>query len=290
MKTSKPPIAVTMGEPAGVGPLLVAEAFRQKKARNLPDFEYFCPIENPSASGVPDIKTAKAVITSIEAAVAAVKTGQASAIVTCPINKKILIEAGFKHAGHTEFFGELAGAMPVMMLANERLKVVPVTVHLALKEAIKALSKDLIVETAKITARDLETRFGIQNPRLAVTGLNPHAGEDGKLGAEEAEIITPAIRTLQEAGLFVEGPFPADTAFTEPMRMKYDAFLAMTHDQALIPVKTLDFRGAVNITLGLPFVRTSPAHGTAFDLLRAGGTPDPESFFQALLIAARLSG
>lgn len=287
--TTKPPIAVTMGDPAGVGPLLVAEALRQSKTRNLPAFKYFSNLKKVSKPGTPDAKNAPAILKSIEDAVAAVQKGEASAVVTNPIHKKTLIEAGFKHAGHTGLLGELTGAEPVMMLANDELRVVPVTVHMPLKDVPGALTKKRIVETAKIVAHDLERRFGIQNPRLALTGLNPHAGEEGKLGDEEIKTIIPAIKEIQALGIFAEGPFPADTAFSAAMRMKYDAFLAMTHDQALIPVKTLDFRGAVNITLGLPIVRTSPAHGTAFDLVKEGRTPDPESFIQALIMADRLS-
>jgi len=209
--------------------------------------------------------------------------------VTGPVNKADLLKAGFSHPGHTGYFGAAAGRTPVMMLANQELSAVPVTVHVPLKEAVKNLSRKLIVETGTIVARDLKQRFRIANPRLGVTGLNPHAGEQGKLGREEIKKIIPAIEDLRALGIDVHGPLPADTAFTSANRMRFDAFLAMTHDQALIPVKTLDFRTTVNITLGLSFVRTSPAHGTAFDLLREGRAADPESMIQAILMAARLS-
>ncbi|MEE8294752.1 MAG: 4-hydroxythreonine-4-phosphate dehydrogenase PdxA [Sphingomonadales bacterium] len=324
--TSLPPIIVTMGDPAGVGPRLVAEAWLQRRKRALPPFVFIgapevfnrqgtdIPVEiahTPSEilngdfgealtvypitlkaralPGEPSQKNAQPILKSIEVGVKAIEKGFGSSLVTCPINKKVLLEANFKHIGHTGFLGELTGAEPVMMLANEEIRVVPVTVHLPLKDVPKVLTKNRIVETAKIVAHDLEKRFGIHNPRLALTGLNPHAGEEGKLGDEEIKTIIPALKEIRSLGIFAEGPFPADTAFTQPMRMKYDAFLAMTHDQALIPIKTLDFRKTVNLTLGLPIVRTSPAHGTAFDLVKDGRTPDPESFIQALLMADRLS-
>jgi len=288
-QTSKRPIAVTMGDPAGVGPLLVEAALAQSSDRRLPQFEYLYNPKVKPVPGHPDVKNAAAVIASIEAAVKGTLAGKYRAVVTCPIHKKSLMDAGFRHSGHTGLLGALTGAAPVMMLAAGDFRVVPVTVHLPLKEVPKALTKSLLIETIRITAKDLQDRFKIQNPRLAVTGLNPHAGEEGKLGLEEQKVIIPALKALGAEGFMVDGPLPADTAFTQTMRIKYDCFFAMTHDQALIPVKTLDFRGAVNITLGLPIIRTSPAHGTAFDLVREGRTPDPESFIQALIMADQLS-
>lgn len=322
---TSPPVALSMGDPAGAGPHTAALAWRMHRERALPPFVFVgapeaieafdrdIPLEEISdfseaakifgralpvipialksrvVPGHPDPAHATAVIKALEAAAKAAATGQARALVTNPIYKKALLDAGFKHPGHTDYLGKLARAKPVMMLANDHLRAVPVTVHVPLKDAIKSLSKTLIVETAMIVEKDLKARFKIANPRLAVTGLNPHAGEEGALGKEEIKIIAPAIEALRERGIDVQGPLPADTAYSDSHRMKYDAFLAMTHDQALIPVKALDFRGAVNITLGLPFVRTSPAHGTAFDLIRDGRTPDPESLIQALLMADRLS-
>ncbi|MEE8258270.1 MAG: 4-hydroxythreonine-4-phosphate dehydrogenase PdxA, partial [Sphingomonadales bacterium] len=250
---------------------------------------YPIALKSPAVAGTPDVRNAASIIKSIEMAVRAVEKGQASAVVTCPIHKKSLLDAGFNHAGHTAFLGELTGATPVMMLATEDFRVVPVTTHVPLKNVSKLLTKKLIITTAKIVAKDLTERFGIAKPRLAFTGLNPHAGEEGALGSEETRTIIPAIKELQAMGYHAQGPFPADTAFTPAMRMKFDVFFAMTHDQALIPVKTLDYRKAVNITLGLPIIRTSPAHGTAFDLVREGRTPDPESFIQALVWAKRLA-
>ena len=287
-KSASLPIAVTMGDPAGVGPLLVALARAQEKSRHIPGF-VFLGDGTSAAPGVPDTANAKAIIKSIEDAVRMAVNGKARAVVTNPIHKKSLMDSGFKHKGHTGFLGELTGATPVMMLANDELKVVPVTGHVALKDAIKLITVERIVETAEIVARDLEGRFGIHKPRMAFTGLNPHAGEEGALGNEEIKTIIPAIKMLQAKGYQAQGPFPADSAYTAAMRMKFDVFLAMTHDQALTPVKTLDYRKTVNITLGLPIVRTSPAHGTAFDLVKAGDAPDPESFIQALLWAERLS-
>ena len=281
-----------MGDPAGVGPLLYDMALEARADRALPAFELIADwslIKAHVVPGTPNPKNSKAILSSIQAAVKAAIAGKAAAVVTCPIHKKSLLDAGFKHAGHTAYLGELTGATAVMMLATEDLKVVPITAHVPLKNVSKLLTKKLIITTAKIVAKDLVERFGIANPRMAFTGLNPHAGEEGALGDEEIKTIIPAVKELQDMGYQAEGPFPADTAFTQTMRMKFDVFFAMTHDQALIPVKTLDYRKAVNITMGLPIVRTSPAHGTAFDLINAGGTPDPESFIQALLWADRLA-
>ena len=311
-ENTKLPIAITMGDPAGIGPLLVATAWSQRTVRHIPGFKFFgapevfkahgldipvggdfstypVALKSPVVAGTPDARNAASIIKSIEMAVRAVEKGQASAVVTCPIHKKSLLDAGFNHAGHTNFLGELTGATPVMMLATEDLKVVPITAHVPLKNVSKLLTKKLIITTAKIVAKDLSDRFGIANPRLAFTGLNPHAGEEGALGSEETRTIIPAIKELQAMGYQAHGPFPADTAFIPAMRMKFDVFFAMIHDQALIPVKTLDYRKAVNITLGLPIIRTSPAHGTAFDLIREGRAPDPESFIQALVWAERLA-
>jgi 4-hydroxythreonine-4-phosphate dehydrogenase len=204
------------------------------------------------------------------------------------------MRAGFQHPGHTEFLGALAEeftgkpARPVMMLWTAGLAVVPVTVHIPLADVPKRLTRDLIVETARIAARDLAARFGIPHPRLALAGLNPHAGEDGELGGEDAAIVAPAVEQLRAEGIDASGPYPADTLFHEAARSRYDAVLAMYHDQALIPIKTLAFDKAVNVTLGLPFVRTSPDHGTAFDI--AGkGKADPSSLIAALKLAARLA-
>ncbi len=249
----------------------------------------------PVRAGSPDSAHADAIIESIETAVALTAAGRAAAIVTNPIAKYVLLESGFAHAGHTEFLAELAArhsgadATPVMMMASKRLKAVPVTVHIALKDVPSAITKDRIITVASITSRALFHSFGISKPRLAVCGLNPHAGENGALGREEIEVIAPAIETLNAQEVHATGPHSADALFHDAAREHYDAVLAMYHDQALIPFKTLSFADGVNVTLGLPFIRTSPDHGTAFSLAGTGHA-DPTSFIEALRLAARMSG
>ncbi|MBF9196780.1 4-hydroxythreonine-4-phosphate dehydrogenase PdxA [Microvirga terrestris] len=245
--------------------------------------------------GQPDAGAAASVIESIEMAVSSVQEGSASALVTNPIAKHVLYEGGFRYPGHTEFLAALASegreetCHPVMMLWSEQLAVVPVTVHIPLASVPTALTTDLIVLTGRIVARELRERFGIANPRLALAGLNPHAGENGAMGTEDARIIAPAVDALRAEGIDVAGPLPADTMFHARARSRYDAALAMYHDQALIPIKTIAFDEAVNVTLGLPFVRTSPDHGTAFDI--AGkGIARPDSLIAAIKLAARLGG
>jgi 4-hydroxythreonine-4-phosphate dehydrogenase len=233
------------------------------------------------------------VVASIRQAVGDVASGRAGAVVTNPISKSVLYRAGFEHPGHTEFLAELAATggkrpQPVMMLWSPALAVVPVTIHLSLRDAIARLSSDLIVTTARIAVADLKARFGLARPRLAISGLNPHAGEDGTLGSEERTIIAPAIETLRDAGIDVRGPLPADTMFHDAARKTYDCALCMYHDQALIPIKTLAFDDAVNVTLGLPFIRTSPDHGTAFDIA-GSGRANPSSLIAALRLAARMA-
>ncbi len=219
--------------------------------------------------------------------------GRASAVVTNPIAKSVLYRAGFTHPGHTEFLAELAARdgktpHPVMMLWSPELAVVPVTIHLPLRGAIETLSTDLIVDTARIVVADLKARFGIAQPRLAVSGLNPHAGEDGSLGSEDQTIIAPAVAKLHAEGVDVRGPLPADTMFHAAARETYDCAICMYHDQALIPIKTLAFDHGVNVTLGLPFIRTSPDHGTAFDIAGTGRA-DPMSLIAALRLAERMA-
>ena len=226
-------------------------------------------------------------------AVLDVKAGRASAVVTKPIAKAILYRAGFTHPGHTEYLAELAAdggvvPQPVMMLWSPTLAVVPVTIHVALREAIEQLTSPLITSTTRIVAASLRRYFGLSRPRIALSGLNPHAGEDGTMGTEEDTIIAPAIATLRNAGLDVQGPLPADTMFHDAARKTYDCAICMYHDQALIPIKTLAFDEGVNVTLGLPFIRTSPDHGTAFGI--AGkGTANPASLIAALRLAARMA-
>lgn len=245
----------------------------------------------PVVAGKPDPRNAAAVIHAIEQAVLAVKEGTARALVTNPIAKSVLMADGFPHPGHTEFLGALAethfgvrNPRPVMLLASDALKVVPLTVHIPLVQVPDAITARGIVETAEVLNRSLVEDFGIAEPRIAITGLNPHAGEDGRLGDEDARIISPAIATLRDGGFDVTGPHPADTLFHAAARATYDAVLAMYHDQALIPVKTLAFDTGVNVTLGLPFVRTSPDHGTAF-ALAGTGRASPRSLIEALRLA-----
>lgn len=328
--STRSPLAITMGEPAGIGGELTLTAWRQRKAFDLPPFYVIdCPkrltalaatlgwqvpveeINSPANAverfeqalpvlplhlpetgepGVLNVANAGAVLASIEQAVAHVKAGQATALVTNPIHKSVLYEAGFPHPGHTEFLAELAGdnARSVMMLACDELRVVPVTVHLSLARAAAALRMEEIIACGRITAAALQRDFGIATPRLAVAGLNPHAGEDGKMGMEEIDIIAPAVQALRQGGIDCIGPLAADTMFHKDARATYDAALCMYHDQALIPLKTLDFHGGVNITLGLPFIRTSPDHGTALPI--AGqGKANPNSFINAIKLAAEMA-
>jgi 4-hydroxythreonine-4-phosphate dehydrogenase len=325
------PLALTMGDPAGIGPELALKAWAARKPDDAPFFLIAAPetlrtlarrlsIDAPIAETSPEEATgafatalpivaltqdadaepgrstphhAAATLEAITRAVDYVRKGQARAIVTNPIAKSALYAAGFSFPGHTEFLGELAKAwggtpQPVMMIWSELLAVVPVTIHIALAEAPRALSRELIVSTARIVDRDMRERFGLRKPRLAIAGLNPHAGEGGAMGREEIETIAPAIAILRAEGLDVAGPLPADTMFHAHARARYDVALTMYHDQGLIPVKTLAFDTGVNVTLGLPFVRTSPDHGTAFDI--AGkGLANPTSLVAALRLADRLS-
>jgi 4-hydroxythreonine-4-phosphate dehydrogenase len=230
------------------------------------------------------------VIRSIDMAVADVQAGRAAAVVTNPINKEVLYRAGFRHPGHTEYLAELAGdgSVSVMMLASSQLRVVPVTIHLALRCAIAQLSSAAIVHAGRVTQAALRRDFGVAAPVIAVAGLNPHAGEAGALGREDLDLVAPAIAELRAAGVDARGPLAADTMFHAAARRGYDAALCMYHDQALIPIKTLDFDGAVNITLGLPFVRTSPDHGTAFDIA-GSGQARPDSLIAALKLAAEMA-
>ena len=330
MTGDRPPLAMTMGDPAGIGPELALAAWRDRSA-SAPFVVFAAPgvlaaaakragfatpiIETDPAGaraafsnglpvvpltnavedapGQPSATNAAATIESIERAVEAVRQGEARAVVTNPIAKATLYQAGFKYPGHTEYLGALAEAwgapaFPVMMIWSETLAVVPVTIHIPLTEAPKALTAELIIKIARIVDHDLIARFGVMRPRLAVAGLNPHAGEGGAIGREEITIIKPAIEALKAEGIDVVGPLPADTMFHPKARARYDVALTMYHDQGLIPVKTLAFDEGVNVTLGLPFVRTSPDHGTAFDI--AGqGLANPASLIAALKLADRLT-
>jgi 4-hydroxythreonine-4-phosphate dehydrogenase len=326
------PLALTLGEPAGIGPDIAIQAWLSSKELKLPAFylladrdfvakrakilglniELACVGAEQAVAafasalpivatgrvataqpGQPDETSAEAALASIRRAVADVVAGQASAVVTNPIAKSVLYRAGFRHPGHTEFLAELAASgghtpQPVMMLWSPVLAVVPVTIHLPLREAVTTLSSDLIVSTARILVADLKARFGLTAPRLAVTGLNPHAGEDGTLGTEDQDIVAPAVEILRAEGIAVRGPLPADTLFHDAARKTYDCAICMYHDQALIPIKTIAFDDAVNVTLGLPFIRTSPDHGTAFDIAGTGRA-NPASLIAALRLAARMA-
>ncbi len=239
-------------------------------------------------AGQADTANAPAILQSIETAVTDAARGAIAAVVTNPIAKSVLYATGFKHPGHTEYLATLADThwpnqkhQPVMMLVSDALKVVPLTIHVPLNAVPGLITRHLIIETVRITCAALRRDFGIEAPRIAVAGLNPHAGEDGALGHEDRDIIAPAIFELQGAGFAITGPHSADTLFHASARSRYDAVIAMYHDQALIPIKTLAFEDGVNVTLGLPFVRTSPDHGTAFDIA-AQGQASPTSLIQAI--------
>ncbi len=320
------PLALTMGEPAGIGGEIALKAWAGGKApgffliddprrieRLADDLKIdvaVAVIESPakaadvfaqalpvlpqalagtSVPGTPDPANGPAVRAAIETAVGLAMDGAAAGVVTNPIHKQTLYGAGFPFPGHTEFLADLAGggATPVMMLACPALRVVPVTVHRSLAEAIRSLDTASIVTAAMITRDALRRDFGIEKPRLAVAGLNPHAGEGGAMGTEERAIIEPAIRAIRDHGVEVRGPVPPDTLFTARARRTFDAAICMYHDQALIPIKTLDFDGAVNVTLGLPFVRTSPDHGTALDIAGTGAASE-SSLVAALNLAAQM--
>jgi 4-hydroxythreonine-4-phosphate dehydrogenase len=247
-----------------------------------------------SEPGHPAASDATGTIASIETCVGLIKSGAAAAIVTNPISKEMLYRAGFPYPGHTEFLGALAArdfgktVRPVMLLWSPELAVVPATIHVPIAQVPALMTRELLVETGRIVATDFVQRFGITAPRLAFAGLNPHAGEGGEIGREDCDIIAPALAELAALGIAVSGPYPADTLFHAAARRKYDVVIAMYHDQALIPIKTLAFESAVNVTLGLPFIRTSPDHGTAFDI--AGkGIADPTSLIAALKLAGRLA-
>ncbi len=315
------PLALTMGDPAGIGGELTVRAWQKlhrtgprfialddpHRLKGVPIIEVASPDEAIAIfttalpvlpiklaatpqPGIPDKANAKAVIGSIERAAALCLSGAAAGMVTNPINKAALYDAGFPYPGHTEFLAALTGAhgKQIMMLASPQLRVVPVTVHASLRNSIGMLTTNAIVAAARTTAAALQHEFGIARPRLAIAGLNPHAGEQGALGDEETTIIAPAIAQLRAEGIDVSGAWPPDTMFTVAARARYDAAICMYHDQALIPLKTLDMDHGVNVTLGLPIVRTSPDHGTAYDI--AGkGIADPSSLIAAIELAASLA-
>ena len=320
------PLAITMGEPSGIGGELTLKAWSMRRGKDLPPFfaiddparleginpevpiqvieraeqaaqvfEKALPVlpialKEKSIAGRLNPKNGQSVLESIGVAVALCLAGEASGMVTNPIHKGALYDIGFKHPGHTEFIAELCqkNQTPVMMLAAKELRVVPLTIHIPLKEVSAAVTKELICEKTRIVNQSMKCDFKLECPRIAVAGLNPHAGEGGKIGLEDQQIIAPALEILRGQGINITGPHPADTLFHEEARTKYDVALGMYHDQALIPLKTLDFHGGVNVTLGLSVVRTSPDHGTALDI--AGkGIARATSFINAIKMAAEIA-
>lgn len=326
------PLALSQGDPAGIGPDITLAAWLRRDELGLPPFLFIgdpavllerakllgidVPIVETDCAGAvatfthalpvlpiaagglvlagkPDSATASGTIGAIETAVQLSMSGDAVGVVTNPIAKSVLYDAGFGFPGHTEFLADLAAratgtpVLPVMMLAGPKLKAIPVTIHIPLKDVPSALTGDLLLDTCRITAHDLKSRFGIAAPRLAVAGLNPHAGEGGALGLEDEAIIRPAIDALRAEGIDAFGPLPADTMFHDEARQRYDVAICMYHDQALIPAKALGFDDSVNVTLGLPFIRTSPDHGTAF-AIAGKGIAREHSLVAALKLAAQL--
>jgi len=298
------PLVVALGDPSGIGPEITAKAWDQRNTAKLPPFfvigdqrsieaVWEGPIRRINAPseaigcfdtalpvlhledggeitpGVPNVEGARCSIDSLEMAVGITRSGAARALVTCPVAKAQLYAIGFTHPGQTEFIAErcgVASSNAVMMLAGPSLRVVPITTHIPLNDVARALTAELIIAKTRATLRGLKRNFGIAKPRLVMAGLNPHAGEDGALGREEIDIVIPALEQLRAEGIHVVGPVPADALFHARARAGYDAALCMYHDQALIPLKTLHFDEGVNMTLGLPIIRTSPDHGTAFDI------------------------
>ncbi|WP_137390621.1 4-hydroxythreonine-4-phosphate dehydrogenase PdxA [Rhodoligotrophos defluvii] len=326
-------LALTIGEPAGIGPDIALMAWQRRVLGRFAPFVLLgqsailadraaalgidVPLQevaNPGDAaeifaealpvlpvgtevgvipGQPAASAADLVIAAIRQAVDLTLAGETAAVVTNPIAKHVLYEAGFAHPGHTEFLEALARehgyeARSVMMLTAGSLRTVPLTIHIPLRDVPQRLSQSLIVEQARIVARDLQRWFGLEHPRIAVCGLNPHAGEHGTIGSEEMETIAPAVEALRSEGLDVKGPLSADTLFHEEARAGYDVVLGMYHDQALIPVKMLGFHEGVNCTFGLPFIRTSPDHGTAFSLA-GSGRANPASLIAALSLATQMA-
>lgn len=324
------PLALTMGEPAGISAEITLKAWMTRKETNLPCFfsiddperlskvasqldwpvpiaaidapEQACtvfehslpvlpePLSGGMTLGNADSRNVESVIRSIERAVEMTQSGTAGGVITNPIHKKVMMAEGFPFAGHTDYLASLANSnvAPVMMLMCPALRVIPLTVHKSLLDSISAITVDLILETTRTVSRALQTDFALKSPHIAITGLNPHAGEGGLLGREEIDIIEPAVEILKKEGISVRGPVPADTLFHERAREGYDVAICMYHDQALIPLKTLDFYRGVNVTLGLPFIRTSPDHGTAFEIAGTG-VCDERSLVNAIITAGEMA-
>jgi len=326
------PLAMSMGDPAGVGPIISFKAYDAIKAQGGRPFYVIAPravmdavgprivlIKDPSEAaaafadalpvlsipggpvdpGKPDPSTAPAVIESIRLAVEHTRAGKAAGVVTNPISKALLYRAGFKHPGHTEYLAELAAPTdktgkgkkaprPVMMLIGGGLRVALTTIHRPLASVVKSLTTDLIVDIGRIVHNDLQQQFGLAHPRIGLCGVNPHAGEDGEIGREEIQIINPAAVKLRAMSVDISDARPGDTIFHEALAGRFDAVIAMYHDQGLIPVKTLDMWGGVNVTLGLPFIRTSPDHGVAYDAA-AAGIAKPDSLIAAVKLADQMA-
>lgn len=326
------PLAISMGEPAGIGPDLLLSLYTQREALGLPpfivyghvpflraraarlglsveivettpdtaasEFDRAMPVaavygDVPDTPGAIAPTAAPVVIEAIAAAVRDTRAGLCRGLVTAPIHKGALYHAGFAYPGHTEYLAALCAEsgstpLPVMMLAHEGLRAVPLTIHVPIKDVPGLITAELIADTLRVVDRDLRARFGVARPRIAVAGLNPHAGEDGGIGREELDTIRPALEAARNEGLDIIGPLPADTLFYPAHWASYDAVVAMYHDQALIPIKTVAFDEAVNVTLGLPIVRTSPDHGTAFDLAGTG-KGSTKSFAAAIALAHRMT-
>ncbi len=327
------PLALSIGEPAGIGPEIILKSWTERQAHDLPPFFVvgsvailrktaqqlrmdtpLSPLAAPAGAAAvfqralpvldlgladefefaaPSRKTAALVLGAIEKSVELIFSGEAAGLVTAPIHKSALYQAGFSRPGHTEFLADLCRKatakpeMPVMMLTSEDLRVVPLTIHIALAKVATSITPELICQTCHKIQASLQRDFAIPAPRIAVAGLNPHAGEDSAMGTEEAQIIRPALNALRADGMDISGPLPADTLFHAAARRHYDAALCMYHDQALIPLKTLDFDGGVNVTIGLPIVRTSPDHGTALNI--AGeNRARPDSMINALKQAQQI--
>ncbi|MDR6951889.1 4-hydroxythreonine-4-phosphate dehydrogenase [Ancylobacter sp. 3268] len=331
MKALSSPLALSLGEPAGIGPDIVLAAWLRREELRLPpffvtgdpaclaaraehlglvlDIAEIAPQDAAvafsgalpvvpagpavtAAPGRPDVSSGPAAQAAIDAAVALVHNGRARAIVTNPIAKSVLYANGFPFPGHTEYLAHLCGEpapRPVMMIWSPELAVIPATIHVPIAEVPRLLTVELLVETGRIAAADLIRRFGVAAPRIALCGLNPHAGEDGTIGREDEEITRPAVAALRALGIDARGPLPADTLFHAAARRSYDVVIGAYHDQVLAPVKTLAFDTGVNVTLGLPFVRTSPDHGTAFDIAGTGRA-NPSSLIEAIRLADRLAG
>jgi 4-hydroxythreonine-4-phosphate dehydrogenase len=317
------PLAVSLGDPAGIGPEVVAKAWGQRHERGLPPFFAvgdarsiarvwdgpIAAITDPRAAagafaealpvftvhdagevvpGVPDVEGARCALRSLELALGLVQSGTARALVTGPVSKAQLYAIGYTHPGQTEFVAERCGIAAdnaVMMLAGPDLKVVPITTHIPLVEVAAALTIDLVLAKVRATARGLTRNFGLAHPRLVLAGLNPHAGEGGAIGREEIDVLEPALAILRDEGIDITGPYPADTLFHPRARARYDAALCCYHDQALVPLKTLYFDEGVNMTLGLPIVRTSPDHGTAF-AIAGQDRAEPGATIAAIALAA----